>query len=156
MKNLKLAAILLILMSCTSEISVIPLSKVNAEKKETARRFTETVFQKCNTKEYSPITGFNISKGFEVHTLGDSLQVMCENIARRHGKVQLGQLVSVQTSNLAKNFMDVYNFQVISEKDAAAKFIHVGMYREGNYIERPFYFNNRAEYYYKKKKSSKK
>ncbi len=152
-----LFAIPFLLASCNSRYSVVPVSKMTAERKQIATNFVETYLKKCENKDYSEFQGFNISKKFEARLSSDSLKKSCNYINYKNGKVTLEKLVSAHTANSPKDFLDVFNFKVKTEKSAEPMYLHLGMYRDQNYIEMPFYLSEDESYhetirkkYYKK------
>ena len=49
-----------------------------------------------------------------------------------------------------------FNFKIPTDKNPKIQFLHLGMYRDQNYLELPFYFNNEENYLnYRKKKFKK-
>ena len=142
-----LFAIPFLLASCNSRYSVVPLSKMSAERKQVATTFVETYLKKCENKDYSDFQGFNISKKFQAKLSGDSLKKSCDYINYKNGKVTLEKLVSAHTPNSPKDFLDVLNFKVKTEKSSEPVYLHLGMYRDQNYIDMPFYFSADESYY---------
>lgn len=148
MKNIYLLALLpLFLASCNSRNSAIPLSKIDTERKQIAQNFAETFLKKCAEEDYSAFQNFKISRGFERQLISDSLQKYCQAIVRRNGKVTFEGLVSVDTRNSTKDFLDVFNFKLKTEKSAAPVYLHLGMYRDQNYVEKPLNFSADEHYY---------
>jgi phosphoribosylformylglycinamidine (FGAM) synthase PurS component len=146
-KNYLLLMITLLLASCNSRNSVVSLNSINEERKQIAQKFAETFLKKCSDKEYSEITGFNISKRFQLRLSSDSLKKTCERIDRMYGKVTVEKLVSAHSPNSPKDFIDVFNFKIKQEKSQTPYYLHLGIYRDQNYIEVPFYFSKDENYY---------
>ncbi|QOW09069.1 hypothetical protein Q73A0000_01250 [Kaistella flava (ex Peng et al. 2021)] len=133
--------------SCNSRYSVVPLNKFNKERKQIAQDFVETYLKKCENKDYSEFEGFNIAKKFQAKLSPDSLKRSCNYIYYKNGKVTVEKLVSAHTTKSPKDFMDVLNFKIKTEKSAAPMYLHLGMYRDQNYIEMPFYISADESYY---------
>lgn len=134
-------------MNCNSRNSAVSLSKMSQERKQIAQNFAETFLKKCSDKDYSEITGFNISKRFQLRLSSDSLKKTCERIDRMNGKVTIEELVSAHSPNSPKDFIDVFNFKIKQEKSPTQYYLHLGMYRDQNYLEVPFYFSKDENYY---------
>lgn len=133
--------------SCNSRYSAVPLNKFSKERKQIAEDFVETYFKKCENKEYSEFDGFNIAKKLEAKLSPDSLKKSCNYFYYKNGKVTVEKLVSAHTANSPKDFLDVFNFKIKTEKSAQPIYLHLGMYRDQNYIEMPFYISVDESYY---------
>lgn len=151
--------------SCSSRYSKVSLNKMDKERKEIAQNFAETYLKKCAQKEYSDFKDFNISAKFKSRILSDSLKKSCDRITRNYGTVKIEKLVSAHSTNYPKNFIDVFNFKIINDKNPKIQYLHLGMYRDQNFIEVPFYFTKEENYFdysnkkyleYKKKEKLKK
>lgn len=154
MKKIYLLVTAAFLCSCTSSRYVtVPLGK-GAERQKIAADFVETYLNKCSNKDYSAFEGFNISAKFNSRLQPDSLKRSCERIAYSYGKVKVEKLVSVHSRKSPRDFIDVFNFKITTEKKPEVRYLHLGMYRDQNYLEVPFYFNKDENYldYRKKKK----
>ena len=125
--------------SCNSLYSAVPLCKFNKEKKQIAQDFVETYFKKCENKEFSEFEGFNRSKKFQAKLSLDSLKKSCNDLYYKKGKITVEKLVSAHTANSPKDFLDVLNFKIKTEKSAQVMHLHLGIYRDQNYIEMPLY-----------------
>ncbi len=148
MKNIYLfILIVFFLASCNSRYIVVPSNKVTSERKLIAQNFIETYLKKCDNKDYSALGGFNISKKFEAKLVSDSLEKNCERIVRTNGKITIEKFVSAHTFNSPKDFLDVFNFKIKTEKGSGRLFLHLGMYRDQNFIEVPFYISEDESYY---------
>lgn len=133
--------------SCNSRYSAVSLSKMSKERKAIAQDFVEAYLKKCENKDYSEFEGFNISKKFQAKLSPDSLKKSCNYINYKNGRVKVEKLVSAHTPNYPKNFVDVLNFKVTTEKSSEPMYLHLGMYRDQNYIDMPFYFSADENYY---------
>lgn len=148
MKKIYILFLLSILLgSCNSYYKSVSLNKVSPERKNIALNFVTTYLRKCDNKDYSELKGFNISKRFEAKLNADSLEKSCENIAFRNGKITVDRLVSVHTITYIKDYADVFNIKVKLEKSNTPFYLHLGMYRDQNYIDFPFYFSAEENYY---------
>jgi hypothetical protein len=133
--------------SCNSRYSLVSSNKITEERKLIARNFLESYYKKCEENDYSEFKNIKVSKRFERYLISDSIKSNCGRLERKEGKVTLGKFVSAHTANSPKDFMDVYNFTITSEKNPAGKYIHLGMYRDQNYLEIPFYISADENYY---------
>lgn len=133
--------------SCSSRYTTVSLNKIDKERKDIAQKFVETYFAKCENKDYSEFEGFNISKKFQAKLASDSLKKSCNYINYKNGKVKLEKLVSVHSGTFPKDFLDIFNFKLKTEKSAEPVYLHLGMYRDQNYIEIPFYFSADENYF---------
>ena len=136
-----------VLGSCSSRYTTVSLSKIDKERKEIAQNFVETFLEKCQNKDYSEFEGFNIAKKFQAKLAPDSLKKTCNYINYKNGKVEIAKLVSVHSGTFPKNFLDIFNFKLKTEKSKEPVYLHLGMYRDQNYIEMPFYFSADENYY---------
>lgn len=153
MKKISLILALFFLYSCNTRYSTIPLGKVSDERKQIVTKFAETFLNKCREKDYSEFEDFNISMKLKSKIQPDSLKKSCERITANYGTVKIEKLVSVHSTNYPKDFIDVFNFKISTEKKPQIQYLHVGMYRDKNYLEVPFYFNKEENYLgYRKKK----
>lgn len=150
---------LVALSSCNTFYENVSLKRISDERKSVARNFAETFFSKCHQKDYTPITGFNISKRFEPKLVADSLMRSCQWIEKKLGTdVQVDQLTSVRSPRRPADFVDVFTFALKREKDPKPIYLHLGMYRDQNFVELPFYFSSQENYFvimhnkYRKKK----
>ena len=156
MKKLYLFFLIVSLSSCSSRFVTVPLHKIDADRKKVATDFVSKYLQKCVDKDYSNFENFNISARFKSKIVPDSLKKSCEIIERKYGKVKVEKLFSVHSRQRPKDFVDVFNFKISTEKNPKIQFLHLGMYRDQNYLELPFYFNNEENYLnYRKKKIKK-
>ncbi len=156
MKKIYLILIPVFLYNCSTRYSTIPLEKVSDERKQIATKFVETFLKKCSDKDYSNFEDFNIAMRFKSQIQPDSLKKSCERIARNYGIVRIEKLASVHSTNYPKDFIDVFNFKISTEKKPQIQYLHLGMYRDKNYLEVPFYFNKEENYLaYRKKKIKK-
>lgn len=57
------------------------------------------------------------------------------------------KLVSAHTAKSPKDFLDVLNFKIKTEKSVKPMYLHLGMYRDQNYVEMPFYIFPDESYY---------
>ena len=130
-----------------SRYEAVPLSKMSAERKAVALSFVETYLKKCDNKEYSEFEGFNISKKFQAKLAADSLKKSCNYLNYKNGKIKVEKLVSGHTTKSPKDFLDVLNFKITTEKSATPMYLHLGMYRDQNFIEMPFYVSADESYY---------
>ncbi|MBF8456683.1 hypothetical protein IV494_05755 [Kaistella sp. G5-32] len=146
-QNYLLLLLSLFLVNCNSRNSAVSLSSIGLERKQIAQNFAETFLKKCSNKDYSEIAGFNISKRFQLKLSSDSIKKTCERIDRINGKGTVEKLVSVHTPNSPKNFLDVFNFKIKQEKIQRQYYLHLGMYRDQNYVELPFYISTDENYY---------
>ncbi len=136
------------LLSCSNRrYATVSLNKINAERKETAQRFVKTFLEKCQQEDYSSFQDFSISKSFERKIIGDSLAVICGEIAKRNGKVKVLSLSSVHSPLRPKDYIDVFNFKLETEKATAPVYLHLGLLRDKNFIDLPFYFSKDENYY---------
>ena len=148
MKNIYFLLIIPILLgSCNSRYIAVSLSKFNIERKQIGQNFVKTYLEKCENKDYSEFEGFNISKKFQTKLSPDSLKKSCNYLSYKNGKITVGKLVSAHTANSPKDFLDVLNFEIKTEKSAKPMYLHLGMYRDQNYIEMPFYISADESYY---------
>ncbi|WP_027376447.1 hypothetical protein [Kaistella palustris] len=147
MKKIAFFALPMLLASCNSRYATVPLNKIPAERKHVAQNFAETLLSKCEKQDYSEFRNFNISKSFQRELVEDSLEAMCKRIVRRNGKITLEKLVSAHTPTSPRDFIDVYNFKLKAEKSATPVYLHLGMYRDQNFIEKPLYFSRDENYY---------
>lgn len=136
----------MLLSSCSSYYKSVSIDKMDAERKEVPRKFAEVYLEKCADKDYTPFQGFNLSKKIERVITLDSLRKSCSWIEKKYGKVQVKELVSVHTYSRPADFMDVFNFKVATEKSKVPIFLHVGVYRDKNFIDIPFYFDGNENY----------
>lgn len=135
------------LASCNSRYNAVSLTKVSNERKQIAQDFVTSYFKKCEDKDYSAFEGFNIAKKFEAKLSPDSLKKSCNYFYSKNGKITIEKLVSVHTPKYPKDFMDVLNFKLKTEKSAEPLYLHLGMYRDQNYLEMPFYTSADENYY---------
>lgn len=152
-KNCLILIIPILLAGCNSRYSTVPRNKITEERKEVARQFLETLFRKCDEKNYTKLEGFNISKRLENSLLPeDSLKRSCERWDKFNGKITIDQFVSAHSANSPKDFLDVYNFKIISDRYPGFRYIHLGIYRDQNYLELPIYFSADENYFETMKK----
>lgn len=144
------------LVSCSTWYTQISLKKIDKERKQIAQRFVETYLQKCADKDYSEFTGFNISKSFSAKLVSDSLKDLCNGIQRKEGNLKIEKLVSVHSPKSPKDFIDVFNFQLKINDAFIPYFLHLGVYRDQNYITIPFSFTQDENYFTSLKKMKKK
>lgn len=137
----------ILLGNCSSRYTTVSLNKIDKERKEIVQNFAETYLKKCENKDYSEFVGFNISTKLQAKLVSDSLKRSCSYINYKNGKVKIEKLVSAHSPNYPKNFVDVFNFKLKTEKSAEPVYLHVGMYRDQNFIEMPFYFSADENYY---------
>lgn len=130
-----------------SRYTSVPLSKMSAERKAVALDFVETYIKKCDSEEYSEFKGFNISKKFQSKLAADSLKRSCNYLNYKNGKIKVEKLVSAHTTKSPKDFLDVLNFRITTEKSATPLYLHLGMYRDQNFIEMPFYVSVDESHY---------
>ncbi|QDP84302.1 hypothetical protein FNJ88_01555 [Chryseobacterium sp. SNU WT5] len=64
-KKYILLIIPVLLGSCNSRYSSVPKNIITDERKQIAHQFLETLFRKCDEKDYSKPVGFNLSKRLE-------------------------------------------------------------------------------------------
>lgn len=147
-KKYFLLIIPVLLGSCNSRYSSVPRNKITDERKQIAHQFLETLFRKCDEKDYSKPVGFNLSKRLENKFLSqDSLRSSCEKWAEFNGKITIDQFVSAHSVNAPKDFLDVYNFKIKTEKHPGIRYIHLGIYRDKNYLEVPVYTSSDENYF---------
>ena len=144
------------LVSCSTWYSELSLNKIDKGRKEIAQRFAETYLKKCADKEYSEFTGFNISKSFAAKLVPDSLKELCNGIQRKEGNLKIEKLVSVHSPKSPKDFIDVFNFQLKINDAYVPYYLHLGLYRDQNYITVPFVFTQDENYFTSLKKMKKK
>ncbi len=148
MKNIYLVLLISIsAISCNSRYLTIPVSKISDERKQIAQNFVETYFQKCEKQDYSEFKNFNISKRFLAKTAPDTIKKNCNYLYRKYGKITVHRLVSANTAKSPKDFLDVFNFKITVEKTAEPVYLHLGMYRDQNYLEMPFSISADESYY---------
>lgn len=133
--------------SCSSRYTTVPLNKINQERKAVAENFVKTFFTKCENKDYSEFEGFNISKKFQAKLVSDSIKKSCNYLQYKNGKIEFEKLVSVHSGTFPKDFLDIFNFKLKTEKSAEPVYLHLGMYRDQNYVEIPFYFSGDENYF---------
>lgn len=143
------------LVSCSTWYNELSLNKIDKDRKEIAQRFAETYLKKCADKEYSEFTGFNISKSFAAKLVSDSLKELCNGIQRKEGNLKIEKLVSVHSPKSPKDFIDVFNFQLKINDAYVPYYLHLGMYRDQNYITIPFVFTQDENYFTSLKKMKK-
>lgn len=136
----------LFLSSCSSYYKSVSMDKMDAGRKEVPRKFAEAYLEKCAKKDYTPFEGFNISKKFERVITADSLRKSCAWIEKKYGTVRVKELVSVHTYSRPADFMDIFNFKLETEKSKEPRFLHIGVYRDKNFIDVPFYFDGNENY----------
>ena len=130
-----------------SRYTSVPLSKMTAERKAVALDFVEKYLSKCDNKDYSELKGFNVSKKFQSKLLPDSLKRNCDYLYYKNGKIKVEKLVSGHTTKSPKDFLDVLNFTIKTEKSTEPMYLHLGMYRDQNYVEMPFSISADESYY---------
>lgn len=133
--------------SCNSRYSAVPSGKITSERKKIAQDFIETYLKKCENRAYSELEGFNISNRFQKKLSPDSIKKTCAALYHRNGKITVEKFVSAHTINSPRDFMDVFNFKIKTEKSTKPVYFHLGMYRDQNYIEFPFYISADENYY---------
>lgn len=160
MKIVEILVVVFSLTSCSTYYDTIPLSRVSEERKNVAQNFAQTIFTKCQNKDYSEIEGFNISKRFQKYIVTDSLKRNCDWIEKKFGaNIGIDHLASVRTAKRPSDFLDVFSFELKSDKATKPVYLHLGLYRDKNFVELPYYFSSNENYflamrkkYYKKKK----
>ena len=138
---------IIFLNSCSTYYSSVSLEKISSQKKLTAEKFAQTLFKKCREKDYSEFKGFNISKQFEMFLVKDSLKKQCEKIEKKYGNITVLKLTSAHTAKHPQDIMDVLNFNITTEKISKPLFLHIGMHRDQDFVDRPFVINDFENYF---------
>ncbi len=135
--------------SCYKKINE---KKVNQERLNVGKEFGETFLKKCQSKDYSTIKNFTLSKKIE-RKLNDSIQQACNLIDNNYGKVTIQNLNSSYFGKCSKNVdpIDLFVFDVETEKKTEIKYMNVWVYEDKNIIGGLWFSKEKATKHKRKK-----
>ena len=116
--------------------SKIKNSKINQARLEMSKKFINEFLSKCEKNDFAEFNQFKISKKLEKHLYND-VPKPCANFLNTFGKLKVLGLNSAYLNKKTKNYdpLDLYIFDIESEKVLSIKFISVWMYHDQNIID---------------------
>ncbi len=155
MKSIKDILIIFFLMSlssCINRYENMPSKNNTVERQKLARSFAENFYAKCEKKDYSEITGFNIDVNMKNYFSPERIKTVCEKSEKNYGKIDIGSLYAAKTNVYPSDFSDLFVFNVKTEKNDSVKYLRMGMTRDKDYFQ-VFYISTKPyNKWYKRKK----
>ena len=134
LKHILLVLCLIGLSSCMNRYNNMP-TKNNTQARQTlAKDFAENFFSKCQKKDYSEISGFNIDVNMKNYFSPERNKTVCESFEKKYGKLEIGSLYAAKTNVYPSDFYDLFVFNIKTEKNDSVRYLRVGMTRDKDYI----------------------
>lgn len=123
------------LLNAQRNYTKISEKKISAERLLISQKFIEEFLIKCESKDYSAFSNFNLSKRME-RFYEDAYQKSCEKSQKLYGKIDLLRFDSAYLSKYSENAdpLELFVYQAKTEKIPEIKYISVWIYRDQNYI----------------------
>lgn len=111
-------------------------SHVNQERMVISKDFTTEFLQRCESNNFAGFNRFKVSKKLEARLKNDASKI-CVMFPDKYGNIKLIGLNSVYFNTKTKNYdpLDLYIFDIVSEKNRDVKFISVWIYHDQNIID---------------------
>lgn len=135
-KNVFFILSLLLLSSCASQFyKTLPKEYASKERIEKAKGFAEQFLNKCYTKDYTEIHGYEIDASLKRKMFNpEKLKETCEKTIEKMGNITIGEFNNALTLTRPTDFTDLMVFKAKAEKNDSVKFIVVGLYRDKDFI----------------------
>lgn len=113
----------------------IPDRKINAERLRISEKFIQEFIVNCAGKNYADLKNFNMTKRMELR-YKESYTESCKKSQNYYGKIDLLGFNSAYTDTTTLNSdpLELYIYEVLTEKLPDVKYVSVWMYRDKNYI----------------------
>lgn len=115
--------------------SKISDTKINQERLEISKNFIDTYLNKCKNSDFTKFDQFILSKSLEKFFLNE-IEKSCKKSVEMYGKLKVLNFNSAYLNKYTKNFdpLDLYVFDVQSEKLPDIKYISVWVYHDQNVV----------------------
>lgn len=114
----------------------IPAKKISSEKVKLSKNFINNFLEKCADKDYTNFTDYNLSNHFKKF-IDENLEQVCTNNEKVYGVIKTENLNSVYNDRYSNlyNPVELYIYNVSTEKNKEVKFISIWMTQNENLID---------------------
>lgn len=146
MKKIFYFILLSLLWNCSPQFfKPVPKEFATQDRINKAKGFAKYIFNKCDTKDYSEIQGYDIDTGLKSSRFtSEKLIKSCEKLSEKYGKITVGELYNTITFTQPADFSDLMIFNAKSEKKDSVKYVVIDIYRDRDYIK-DIYFMNKSK-----------
>ncbi len=143
---------LISLSSCYSSFATLPSKYNTKQRQDLTRNFAENFFSKCEKKDYSEITGFNMDVNLKGYFSPSKIESICKSNEEKYGKITVGSLKVAKTKLRPADFQDYFIYNMTTEKNDSVRYVSMSVTRDQDYFNAFRIVKEPISNYYKKKK----